>query len=564
MPFTQDYMLSDRALQRVRTKLDQMKLAGKVVTPTEMRAAYEAEMDSLQKEAAQNRALSEHKREFNASTNANSILASDRNSMIKDQMKSANTAGFVKAGVGEGLGILKGKALTGKWPWEGIFGGGGDAPTDLPSGDMGDTSPQTVMQSPDALGTPTGTGDMSSGLPDFSGLYSSTVAPDQAAAATAYGPEVNTPDVSAMNAVTGAGPGPVSAAAPNITGTSTATTPVSDMATMGTGTTPGGAATDPYVAMGGVTASPESSGLASGTGAGAAKTPGSVVGNWAAGQLGVNAAGVGTTALTKLPAYSTPGGGVPTNLAVPTSGVPEMEKLAESGLAYGDVPVGSMAGVGAETAGMGLSDVVPFTGPIIGGIKGGIGSIESGKLGGPGNLSDFTGGSAAELTNVAGKNEEDIGGGIVAGAASGASIGSIFPGIGTAIGGVVGGIVGGVSELLGDNSDTIVCSELNRQGYLPRSIMLKDSEYRKRCVPAEAYTGYLMLFTGVVRRMKTSKSITALIRPFGVAAATEMAHRVDSNVPCNLLGKVILCLGIPICKWYFNHKAYSKSAVTHG
>ncbi|MDD4986093.1 MAG: hypothetical protein PHQ43_09970, partial [Dehalococcoidales bacterium] len=96
---------------------------------------------------------------------------------------------------------------------------------------------------------------------------------------------------------------------------------------------------------------------------------------------------------------------------------------------------------------------------------------------------------------------------------------------------------------------TIVCTELNRQGLLSRDVMEKDSEYRRQNVPLDAYNGYLRLFTPVVQLMRKSRLFTAIVRPFGVATATEMASRVDPTIKGTLLGKIILKIGIPICRF---------------
>lgn len=106
----------------------------------------------------------------------------------------------------------------------------------------------------------------------------------------------------------------------------------------------------------------------------------------------------------------------------------------------------------------------------------------------------------------------------------------------------------------GDATATIVCTELNRQGYLPREVMEKDSEYRKKHIDLDAYHGYLMLFSPIVGAMRRSRLVTTLIRPFGVATAREMASRVDSKIKGSILGKIILKVGIPMCRAWFRHK----------
>lgn len=108
---------------------------------------------------------------------------------------------------------------------------------------------------------------------------------------------------------------------------------------------------------------------------------------------------------------------------------------------------------------------------------------------------------------------------------------------------------GGYDSGGGGGEGTIVCTELNRQGLLDIDIVEKDSAYRKKEVPDEAYAGYLALFGPVVRLMQRSRAFTAVVRPFGVAAATEMASRVDPAIEGSRLGKFILKVGVPVCRF---------------
>lgn len=94
----------------------------------------------------------------------------------------------------------------------------------------------------------------------------------------------------------------------------------------------------------------------------------------------------------------------------------------------------------------------------------------------------------------------------------------------------------------------IVCTELNRRGYLSDEVLAKDSECRKRHIPENVYAGYLTLFGPVVALMRRWKAFANIVRPFGVATAREMASRVDPNTRGNLLGKALLGIGVPLCR----------------
>jgi len=96
-------------------------------------------------------------------------------------------------------------------------------------------------------------------------------------------------------------------------------------------------------------------------------------------------------------------------------------------------------------------------------------------------------------------------------------------------------------------SGTIVCTELNRRGYLSAEILASDSKYRQDAIPFHAYVGYLTLFGPVVALMKRSRIFANIVRPFGVATAKEMASRVNPEIKGTQMGMVLLKLGVPLC-----------------
>lgn len=131
------------------------------------------------------------------------------------------------------------------------------------------------------------------------------------------------------------------------------------------------------------------------------------------------------------------------------------------------------------------------------------------------------------------------------GAVTGAMIGSAVPVVGTAIGAVVGAGVGLVTETLDDA--TVICTELHRQGYIPRHILNWENKYRRAFISKSAYQGYRYLADPIIPLMQKSWLITQVVRPFGVGIAYEMAHRVNPNIQGSLLGRLVLRIGLPIC-----------------
>jgi hypothetical protein len=114
---------------------------------------------------------------------------------------------------------------------------------------------------------------------------------------------------------------------------------------------------------------------------------------------------------------------------------------------------------------------------------------------------------------------------------------------------VVSDVVNTVVDTVSDVFDSsIVCTELARQGYLPYSVLADENLARVIYVDKNVYEGYIKLFTPVVKRMKTSRLLTQLIRPFGVAVAYELASKVNSKYKGSILGKLVLNIGSPICR----------------
>lgn len=152
---------------------------------------------------------------------------------------------------------------------------------------------------------------------------------------------------------------------------------------------------------------------------------------------------------------------------------------------------------------------------------------------------------------------------IASGAASGAVTGTyLFPGIGT----VAGGIIGGVSGYLNSEEGTVLCHELYRQGYLPRKVLKYDEIYADLAVDIETYIGYRFLADPVVRKMRKSKMLTLILKPFILSFAYTMANRLNKDIKVNrvrkFLGTMILKLGTPICRRSF--EKFAKGGICYG
>lgn len=119
-------------------------------------------------------------------------------------------------------------------------------------------------------------------------------------------------------------------------------------------------------------------------------------------------------------------------------------------------------------------------------------------------------------------------------------------GAGFLFGGPAGAAIGGVIGIA--QSETVICTELYRQGYLPSEVYALDDHALHTDIDEDIYNGYMSWAPYVVKAMKKSWLVTQLVRPFAVGWATHMAHKLDKRIPDSLLGKVVYKIGVPICK----------------
>jgi hypothetical protein len=230
---------------------------------------------------------------------------------------------------------------------------------------------------------------------------------------------------------------------------------------------------------------------------------------------------------------------------------------AAEGLGYAGLGQAGLTGAGEVMGGIGAGEATALAGMTEGGVgvAGATPGLSLSGLAGPaaaGVVGSMGGGAVGtwlekEFNPPGGQQEWEAGGQIAGGAAAGAAVGSVVPGIGTAIGAVVGAVVGAIQAV---TDDTVICSELYRQGLLPNHVRASDALYGAQ-IDREAYHGYMMLFSPVAKRMRTSRVLTEIVKPFGLATAYEMASRVNPDIKGTLLGKVILKVGIPLCRWVY-------------
>lgn len=94
--------------------------------------------------------------------------------------------------------------------------------------------------------------------------------------------------------------------------------------------------------------------------------------------------------------------------------------------------------------------------------------------------------------------------------------------------------------------DTVLCTELYRQGLLPLDLYLADSRYGAK-LDQETLAGYHAWAEPLAKAMSQSKALTSIVSPFVKAWAYEMAYREGVLSKGNWLGKVLSFIGEPVC-----------------
>jgi len=99
-------------------------------------------------------------------------------------------------------------------------------------------------------------------------------------------------------------------------------------------------------------------------------------------------------------------------------------------------------------------------------------------------------------------------------------------------------------------SDTVICSELFRQGMMNESIYEADKLFGRIMEKSnkEALHGYRMWATPIVSVMKKSKVFTNIVSWIAIPWAYQMAYEVGATDKGNRLGKLLMVLGIPMSK----------------
>jgi len=148
-------------------------------------------------------------------------------------------------------------------------------------------------------------------------------------------------------------------------------------------------------------------------------------------------------------------------------------------------------------------------------------------------------GSGVITTAITGdvKKGAATGGGATAGAYIGSSI---LPPVGTIVGGLMGSIIGS------EASDTVICTELCRQGIISSSLYTTVHKITDT-LPLSVKLGYYSWAIPLVKLMRKSKIITKLVSSLAIPTMHYISSTIDSSYRPNIIGKVIWKVGKKLC-----------------
>jgi len=112
---------------------------------------------------------------------------------------------------------------------------------------------------------------------------------------------------------------------------------------------------------------------------------------------------------------------------------------------------------------------------------------------------------------------------------------------GIGYGGGESGDVGG-----GGDGDTVICTELYRQGLMPTDIYEADCAFGAS-LDSDVMEGYQLWGKPVAHAMSKSKLLTMIAKPFVLSWANHMAYGFGGKR--TLFGRFALTIGVPICRF---------------
>ncbi|MBW2985165.1 hypothetical protein KY313_00715 [Candidatus Woesearchaeota archaeon] len=91
----------------------------------------------------------------------------------------------------------------------------------------------------------------------------------------------------------------------------------------------------------------------------------------------------------------------------------------------------------------------------------------------------------------------------------------------------------------------VICSELNRQGYLSFDDMMASKTFANERINKFTTLGYHYWAKPLVKVMQRSSEITDLVEPLGLAWGKHMSYEMGMGLKDDSLGKLISEIGVP-------------------
>lgn len=127
------------------------------------------------------------------------------------------------------------------------------------------------------------------------------------------------------------------------------------------------------------------------------------------------------------------------------------------------------------------------------------------------------------------------------------SVGKSF--VGSMFGNALTPVLGPLGPLLGGllSGSSVICTELYRQGYIPKMVYDAEIRYATTNVSQYTYIGYRLWADWVVRKMRNSSKLTKLVSYIALPYIYHCASKVEPKVKGSVIGGVIGAMGVPIC-----------------
>ena len=95
---------------------------------------------------------------------------------------------------------------------------------------------------------------------------------------------------------------------------------------------------------------------------------------------------------------------------------------------------------------------------------------------------------------------------------------------------------------------TVICTELYNQGLMDDETYAADQKFGQS-MNQDVMAGYHLFGIPIAGRMRKSKALTRILAPVILMWAKEMRRRVDGSGKGSAVGKILMAIGIPLCRW---------------